>query len=174
MQPTRSSSAGQACTDEQARALARAAVVTTLPGMIGLALASLGLYGVLTYSVIQRTREIGIRMSVGADQYSVRLMVFLQGAMLVGAGLMMGLPVALAVARLLRGLLNGLSPNGPIIFIAIALILNTVAITASYFPARRATLTNLWMRSKKVDRRIILSTQVVLLSLGSSAQVQTT
>jgi predicted permease len=119
-----------------------AALMTSVLGMIGLALASLGLYGILTYSVIQRRREIGIRMSVGADQYSVSLMVLLQCAKLAGVGLVTGFLVALAVTRLFRSLLHGLSPTDPITFVAIALILITVAIAASYLPVRRATRTN--------------------------------
>jgi predicted permease len=119
-----------------------AAVVTSVFGMIGLLLASLGLYGVLAYTVAQRTREIGIRMALGAGSRSVRGMVLRDGARLAGLGLAIGLLIALAVTRLLRGLLNGLSPTDPITFGGIALILTVVALAASFFPARRATRTD--------------------------------
>ena len=119
-----------------------AAVITTVFGLIGLALASLGLYGVLAYTVAQRTREIGIRMALGAEDWSVRAMVIRDGAKLAGIGLTIGFLIALAVTRLLRGLLNGLSPTDPVTFGGIALILTCVALAASYIPARRATRTD--------------------------------
>ena len=87
-----------------------AAIITTVFGIVGLALASLGLYGVLAYSVAQRTREIGIRMALGAGAGSVRGMVLRDGAKLAGIGITIGFLIALAVTRLLRGLLNRSSP----------------------------------------------------------------
>jgi predicted permease len=119
-----------------------AALVTAVFGILGLSLASLGLYGILAYSVSQRTREIGIRMALGAGERSVRRMVLRDGAKLAGTGLTIGFLIALAVTRLLRGLLHGLSPTDPITFGGIALILGLVALTASYIPARRATRTD--------------------------------
>jgi ABC-type antimicrobial peptide transport system permease subunit len=119
-----------------------AALVTAVFGILGLSLASLGLYGILAYSVSQRTREIGIRMALGAGERSVRSMVLRDGAKLAGIGLTIGFLIALAVTRLLRGLLHGLSPTDPVTFGGIALILSMVALTASYVPARRATRTD--------------------------------
>ena len=119
-----------------------AAIVTTVFGIIGLGLAALGLYGILAYTVTQRTREIGIRMALGAEERSVRTMVMSDGVKLAGIGLTIGVLIALAVTRLLRGLLNGLSPTDPITFCSIALILTFVALAASYIPARRATRTD--------------------------------
>jgi predicted permease len=119
-----------------------AAIVTAVFGILGLGLASLGLYGILAYTVAQRTREIGIRMALGAGERSVRGMVLNDGAKLAGIGLAIGFLVALAVTRLLRGLLHGLSPTDPVTFGGIALMLTAVALTASYIPARRATRTD--------------------------------
>jgi predicted permease len=119
-----------------------AAMVTAVFGFLGLGLASLGLYGILAYTVAQRTREIGIRIALGAGERSVRRMVIGDGAALAGTGLVVGFLIALAVTRLLRGLLHGLSPTDPVTFGGIALILTAVALAASYIPARRATRTD--------------------------------
>ena len=119
-----------------------AALVTGVFGILGLGLASLGLYGILAYTVSQRTREIGIRMALGAGERSVRGMVLRDGAKLAGIGLAIGFTLSLALTRLIRGLLHGLSPTDPVTFGGIALILTVVALTASYIPARRATRTD--------------------------------
>jgi predicted permease len=119
-----------------------AAIVTAVFGILGLGMASLGLYGILAYMVGQRTREIGIRMALGAEERTVRGMVLGDGAKLAGIGLTIGFVIALAVTRLLRGLLHGLSPTDPVTFGGIALILTAVALIASYIPARRATRTD--------------------------------
>jgi ABC-type antimicrobial peptide transport system permease subunit len=119
-----------------------AALVTSIFCLLGLGLASLGLYGILAYTVGQRTREIGIRMALGAGRGSVRGMVLRDGARLAGLGLTVGFLIALAVTRMLRGLLHGLSPTDPVTFGGIAIILIAVALTASYLPARRATRTD--------------------------------
>jgi len=119
-----------------------AALVTAVFGILGLSLASLGLYGILAYTVGLRTREIGIRMALGAGVGSVRGMVLRDGVKLAGIGLGIGFLVALAVTRLLRGLLHGLSPTDPVTFGGIAVVLTSVALVASYIPARRATRTD--------------------------------
>jgi putative ABC transport system permease protein len=103
-----------------------------------LLLASVGLYGVMAYSVAQRTHEIGVRMSLGAQPRDVLRLIVRQGARLTVLGLAIGLPVAFGLARLLRGTLYGVSPSDPATFVGISILLTTVAIVASYLPARRA------------------------------------
>jgi predicted permease len=105
---------------------------------IALFLAGIGLYGVMAYSVAQRTYEIGIRVALGAQQGHVIRLILVEGTRLVLAGLVAGLAIALGIARLLSSLLFGISATDPPTFIAIALLLSAVALLACYFPARRA------------------------------------
>lgn len=113
-------------------------VLGVFAGM-ALLLAMIGVHGVLSYTVAQRTREIGIRMALGADLRSVRSLVVGQGARMVAGGLLIGLVGALAGARWLASLLYGVAPHDPVTFGAVALGLGTVALVASWLPARRAT-----------------------------------
>jgi putative ABC transport system permease protein len=106
---------------------------------LALSLAVVGVHGVLSYSVAQRTREIGIRMALGATRRSVTRMVMGQGTGLIAAGILLGLVGALLLSRVLRGLLFGVSATDPAIFGGVALLLLLVALLASYLPARRAT-----------------------------------
>jgi predicted permease len=106
--------------------------------VIALVLSAVGLYGVIAYSVTQRTREIGVRVALGADSRSVRRLVLATGLKLTTIGLIVGLGAALASTRLLSGLLYGVSPADPASFAAIALLVIAVALSASYLPARRA------------------------------------
>jgi predicted permease len=115
------------------------AQATGVLALLGLALASVGLYGVLAYAVSRRTREIGIRMALGAQRREVLRMVLRRGLVLALAGLAVGLPVSLAVGYLVRGLLYGVSPLDPYCLGAAGLLLLIVAGVASYVPARRAT-----------------------------------
>src|SRR5262245_25124029 len=108
-------------------------------GAIGLSLAAVGLYGVLAYLVAQRTQEIGIRLAIGADRSRILVMVLRQGLSLAAAGLVIGLLGALALTRLMQGLLYGVGPNDPITFVTVAAVLLLVALAASFLPARRAT-----------------------------------
>jgi putative ABC transport system permease protein len=108
-------------------------------GIVGLVLASVGIYGVMSYGVIQRTREFGVRMALGARPSDVRGMVVRQGALLTAIGIGIGLAGALALTRLMRTLLFAVSPTDPITYVGIALVLGAVALLASYLPARRAT-----------------------------------
>jgi predicted permease len=108
-------------------------------GSLALLLATIGLYGVASYSVSQRTREIGVRMALGAQPSSVLRLVLGQGMALVGAGLAIGLAVAYAAAGLMRSLVIGVSPHDPLTFAGTAAVLGAIALAASYIPARRAT-----------------------------------
>jgi putative ABC transport system permease protein len=106
---------------------------------VALLLAIIGVHGVLSYTVAQRTREIGIRMALGADRSNVRGLVVTQGARLAALGLTLGLLGALAVSRALSTLLYGVGATDPATFAEVALVLGAVALVASYLPARRAT-----------------------------------
>jgi ABC-type antimicrobial peptide transport system permease subunit len=94
---------------------------------------------VLAYAVVQRTREIGIRMALGAQRVQVLTLVLRRGAILTGAGILLGLAGATAGTRLLEGMLFGVTPLDPLTFIAVSLLFGLVAMLASYLPARRAT-----------------------------------
>jgi predicted permease len=106
--------------------------------LVALLLASLGLYGVVSYAVAQRTREIGVRVALGADRRRVLGFVLRQGARLAAVGLAVGVPLAWATTRLLTGLLLGGSAADPTTFAGAAVLLCTVALLATYVPARRA------------------------------------
>jgi predicted permease len=118
------------------------AVVTSALGLLGLLFASLGLYGVLAYTVSQRVREIGIRIALGAKQGTVRALILRDAAKLTGMGLGIGFVVAALITWSLRALLYGVSPVDPLTFGGIAALLVGVALVASYLPARRATQTD--------------------------------
>ena len=106
---------------------------------LALVLAAVGIYGVMSYSVAQRTHKIGIRMALGARQADVLKMTVNQGLKLVSIGMMLGLAAAFLLTRLLASLLFGISSTDPITFLGISLVLLAVAILASYLPALRAT-----------------------------------
>ncbi len=107
--------------------------------LIAILLAALGLHGVLAYSVQQRTQEFGIRLALGAAPSDLRRLVVRQGAIYTAAGIFIGLTGALALTRLMRGLLFGVRPNDPVVFAAAPVLLALVGLMASYLPSRRAT-----------------------------------
>jgi ABC-type antimicrobial peptide transport system permease subunit len=98
-----------------------------------------GIYGVLAFMVAQRTREMGIRMALGATRGRVLRLVVGHGLRLTAAGLVLGVGAALGMGHLLRGMLYGVSATDPSTFLAVTVVLGGVALLASYLPARRAT-----------------------------------
>jgi ABC-type antimicrobial peptide transport system permease subunit len=107
-------------------------------GVVVLLLAAIGIYGITSCSVSRRTREIGIRMALGADRAAVMRLVVRQGVMLTAAGMALGLAAAAAGAQLIRSLLFGVSALDPLAFGGAALVFGAVSLAASYVPARRA------------------------------------
>jgi putative ABC transport system permease protein len=113
--------------------------LTALFAAIAMALAVMGIYGVISYSVARRTHELGIRMVLGADAHDVVGLVLRQGMLMVSIGLAIGVAGAMAVSRFLSSWLYGVSARDPLTFIAVPMGLALVALVASYLPARRAT-----------------------------------
>ncbi len=107
-------------------------------GVLALVLAAIGIYGVMSYVVAGRTREIGLRMALGAQLRHVRKLILGQGMMLASIGLAVGLAIVFILARFLTSMLYDVSPTDPITFITITFLLATVALVACYIPARRA------------------------------------
>lgn len=116
-----------------------AAMLSGFYGTLALLLAAVGLYGLIAFEVTGRTREIGIRMALGAERGDVLRLVVGQGFKLILIGMGIGIIGALALTRFLTSLLYGVKPTDPLTFIAVSLILTAVALVASYIPARRAT-----------------------------------
>jgi predicted permease len=117
-------------------------VVLGIFGLLGLVMAAIGMYGVMAYSVSQRTREIGIRMAIGAATGDVVKLVMRQGLTLVLIGAGIGLAGAFAVSRVIAGVLYGSGANDPVTFVAVPLMLIGVAVLATWMPARRAAATD--------------------------------
>jgi ABC-type antimicrobial peptide transport system permease subunit len=113
-------------------------VLLALFGFVGLALGALGIYGVLAYLVNQRTREIGVRIALGARTTSVLGMVVGRGLRLAAIGVVIGLAASLALTRVMSGVLYGVTPTDPLTFGGVALTLLAVAALASAIPAFRA------------------------------------
>jgi ABC-type antimicrobial peptide transport system permease subunit len=108
-------------------------------GFTGLALAGVGLYGVMSYSVSRRRREIGIRLALGAPIGRVRRLIVRQGMGLTAIAVALGLPASLAVAKFSTSMLYGVRPHDPLTFVAVPLFLAAIALLACWLPARRAT-----------------------------------
>jgi len=112
--------------------------IVGLFAIVALLLAVLGVYGTISYMVGEQTREIGIRLALGADRGMILTMILGQGLRLATGGAAVGLVGALLATRLISGLLYGVSPFDPITFVSVAVVLTVVALAASYLPARRA------------------------------------
>jgi hypothetical protein len=108
-------------------------------GGLGLVLALVGVYGVVSYAASRRTHEIGIRMALGADRSTILRLVLSRGFGLVLAGIATGVVVALGLARFLTNMLFGVQPSDPVTFGGVSLLLAAIAMMACYLPARRAT-----------------------------------
>ena len=116
-----------------------AATLFGMFGLLGLLLAAMGIYGVMAYMVAQRTNEIGLRMALGAQPGSVLLLVARQGMRLVAIGIVLGLTAGSMVTRLMSKLLFGVSPEDPLTYAAVSLLVAALAFLASWLPARRAS-----------------------------------
>ena len=114
------------------------ATLTTLFGVLGLVLAAVGLYGVMAYTVQQRTSEIGVRMALGADRTQIIKMVLHGAFSQIGIGLAIGIPAAIGAGKLMTNQLFGVKPSDPIMLALAALMLALAALLASAIPARRA------------------------------------
>jgi len=115
------------------------AFLTASLGFLGLLLASLGIYGVVSYAVSSRRREIGIRMTLGANPTGILSLILTQAMRPVFLGLLIGFAVCAATSRLMSVMLYGISPLDPLTFVGVALFLSAIALLACYLPARRAT-----------------------------------
>ncbi len=109
---------------------------------MALLVGTIGVYAVTSYLVSQRTREIGVRIALGARTGNVAAMVLRQGLTLAITGVAVGIPSAFGLTRLMSALLFGVSPTDPITFIAVSVSLTGIALVASYLPARRAAATD--------------------------------
>jgi ABC-type antimicrobial peptide transport system permease subunit len=110
-----------------------------------------GIFGVITYIAAQRTREIGIRMALGAQVSDVRRLFLRQGLRLTGVGITLGIGAALVLTRVMSSLLFGVGPMDPMTYVAVSAVLAAVALVATYLPARRAS---------RVDPIVALRTEI--------------
>jgi predicted permease len=115
------------------------AKLSSIFGILAALLAAIGLYGVIAFSVARRTREIGLRVALGAGRANIQWLVLREVLTLIGAGVALGLPAALALTRLAKKLLFGVAPNDPATLAGAALLMALISLTAGYLPARRAT-----------------------------------
>jgi ABC-type antimicrobial peptide transport system permease subunit len=113
--------------------------LTTLFAVLALLLAAIGLYGVMSYNVVRRTNEIGIRIALGAQTSTVQWMVLSESLLLLALGVGLGLPLTFAGTKYIKDQLFGLSPLDPMTFCAALLIVSAMTLLAAWMPARRAT-----------------------------------
>ena len=113
-------------------------LLLSIAALVALVLGTVGIYGVISYVVSQRTREIGVRMALGAREHDVSLMVLRQGMAIALVGVAVGLVGAFGLTRLMTTMLYGVAPTDPLTFGSVALLLSVVAVAACFFPARRA------------------------------------
>jgi len=126
---------------DHAESIVGIAYVAALMGAIGviaLILASVGVYGVMSYSVSERTHEIGIRMAMGATRGEIQRLIIGNGMLLTIIGMAIGMPIAYVLAYALSSLIFGVTAQDPLAFVGLPLLLGSVALLASYLPARRA------------------------------------
>jgi ABC-type antimicrobial peptide transport system permease subunit len=114
-------------------------LLMTVFAFSALALAAIGIYGVMAYAVQQRTREIGVRMALGAEPRAVRGMVVLEGMRLAGVGVVVGIAAAYALSRYVSNLLFGVEARDPLVFVGVPLLLAVIALVAVWVPAARAS-----------------------------------
>jgi len=114
-------------------------ILSSLFALVALSLAAIGLYGIVSYSVARRSREVGIRMSLGAEPHRVVQEIVQDGMVLVSVGAAVGLVLALVGARVLRSLLFGIGALDPVTFTGVPAVLLAIALAATYLPARRAS-----------------------------------
>jgi len=139
--------------DLMSESIARTAFVMVLLGVtsgVALLLGMIGVYGVISYAVSQQTRELGMRVVLGARAADVKMMVLRRGLRISAWGVGIGLCLSFALTRLMGGLLVGVSPTDPVTFVSMALALTSVALAASYVPARRASAVDP-MRALRTD-----------------------
>jgi predicted permease len=142
LDPSLSTNEIESMADSVGKVLAPMRLASTVVGLFGvlaLLLASIGLYGVTAWMVSRRTREVGIRMALGAQAGDVLALVIRHGMLLTVAGLVIGLVAALVSTRLISTQLYRVSPTDPLTFVVIAVVLGVVSLLACYLPARRAT-----------------------------------
>jgi ABC-type antimicrobial peptide transport system permease subunit len=128
----------QVISDSTARQNFNMLLLTIFAGL-ALLLAAIGIYGLMSYTVEQRTQELGIRMALGAGQNDMLKLIVRQGMLLAGIGVVIGLAASFGLNRLLATLLFGVKATDPITYAAVAIVLVAVAFLACYIPARRAT-----------------------------------
>jgi ABC-type antimicrobial peptide transport system permease subunit len=131
----------QTVEDIQANSMAQtsfALVMLAIAASVALAIGLVGIYGVISYAAAQRTREIGVRMALGAQVRDVRTMFLRHGLSLTAAGIVVGIGVALVLTRVMSALLFGVGPMDPITYATVASALTAVGLLAAYLPARRA------------------------------------
>jgi len=117
-------------------------IMLGIAAFMALTLGLIGVYGVVAYAVARRTREVGIRLALGAQQQELRRMFLTQALVLTGIGTAIGLAAAAGVTRVLASLLFAVTPVDPLTYLAVALVVTAATLLASYLPARRASLTS--------------------------------